>query len=391
MHHIQLALLRASCSVVCLVTVGSVASAQTAAEKRTLNRDQREEVRHLTDMVEEVETTDLPGGDAWLKWDGHFLKGPDDKTYVPFTVTIDEAPTGFGSVGIYIKVQEPPTELDDNKIKSDDLTGTSPGELPINVPEQQFAGRGVPTAATAAANLVMLEATLGKEGPKPPPFEDVHFAEPSRIDDTDARIVQRAMAIEPGTYDLYVAVREFGDDDARDDGPRGAVLKRRLVVPNMSGNTLTTSSIMLTDGVRVLDAPYSAKDQVEHPYALGNVEVAPVGSVRFSQDEELALFFLMYNMASTDGVPDVSVRYRFYRAGLTDELTSAGQPMDLNADTLPAGFNLDAVGNQLPITYAVPLTTFTPGPYKLEVLVGDNIADTRVTRTVTFIVEGESD
>ena len=62
--------------------------------------------------------------------------------------------------------------------------------------------------------------------------------------------------------------------------------------------------------------------------------------------------------------------------------------MDMNADTLPAGFDLEAAGNQLPVTYAVPLTTFAPGSYRLEVTVGDNIADTQITRAIRFIVDG---
>ncbi len=377
--------------MLCLVVAGSVAQAQTASQKRKLDRQQREEVSHLTEMVDRVQAGGLPGGDAWLKWDGHFLKGPDDKTYVPFTLTIDEAPTGFESVGIYIKVIEPAGETEGDPLTSDNLTGATPGELPVSVPEQQFAGAGVPTAGSAAANLVMLEAALAKDGPERPPFEDIHFAEPSRVGDTGARTVQRAMVIEPGTYDLYLAVREFGTDDSVEGSPREAVLKRRVIIPNLAGDTLTTSSIILTDGVHMLDAPYSAEDQIEHPYALGNVEFAPVEDIRFRQDEELSLVFLVYNIASREGIPDVSVRYRFYKTAVTDELTGAGQPMNMNADTLPAGFDLEAAGNQLPVTYSVPLTTFTPGAYRLDVMVGDNIADTVITRAVRFIVDGTVD
>lgn len=378
-------------SALCFVVAGSVAAAQTVSEKRELSRDQREDLRHLIEMVEAVETSDQPGGDAWLKLDYHFLKGSGNKTYVPFTVIIDDAPTGFDAVGMYIKVVEPGIPTDESQLESDDTTGVGPGQLPVSVPEQQFVRPGVPTAGSAAANLVMLEASLTPRRARRPPFEDVHFAKPSRMDGTNARFVQRALDIEPGTYDVYIAVREDGRNNSRGDGPRGAVLKQRVVIADLASDTVTTSSVILTDEVRVLDAPYSSAEQVEHPYALGNVEIAPGRDNWFRQDEELSLVFLIYSMASRDGVPDVSIRYRFYKVGLTDELASAGQPMNVNADTLPPRFNLEAAGNQLPITYAVPLTTFAPGPYRLEVLVEDNIADTRVTRSVQFIVEGAVD
>ena len=251
--------------MLCLVVAGSVAQAQTASQKRKLDRQQREEVSHLTDMVDRVQNGGLPGGDAWLKWEGHYLKGPDDKTYVPFTLTIDEAPTGFESVGIYIKVVEPVGPTEGDPLTSDNLTGATPGELPVSVPEQQFAGAGVPTAGSAAANLVMLEAAMAKDGPERPAFEDVHFAEPRRVGDTDARRVQRALIIEPGTYDLYLAVREFGTDESVEGSPRGAVLERRVFIPNLAGDTLTTSSIILTDDVHMLDAPYSPKTRSSTP------------------------------------------------------------------------------------------------------------------------------
>jgi hypothetical protein len=366
-----------------------ILAGQEANVGRKLNGRQRLELRRLAAMVERVEANDQPGGDAWLKWSDHFLKASDGKTYIPFTLWIDEAPDAFDSVGVYIKVLTKPDPEADQTLTSDDLTSAGIGQNPVNVAERQFAGSGVPTAGEAAANLAMLESSLNINERQRPPFEDVHFVETSRVEGSDVKYVRRAMAVAPGIYDLYVSVREYLDERGAPE-PGSAVLKQTLIVPDLAGDQLATSSIVLAESVQMLDAPLSPTQQLEQPYSLGNVQITPVSDTVFGTNEELSLVFLAYNMASVDGMPDVVVRYRFYLLGVEERLVSAGQPLTINAEALPPGFDLEAVGRQLPVTYSVPLRSFPVGPYRLEVQVTDNISDTVVNRNVTFIVEDQS-
>lgn len=379
------------------VIVGSLAVAlaattvfaQAVPKKQKLNRKQREELPRLMRIVDSVVESDLPGGDAWLRWTGHFLRAPDGKTYVPFTLTIDEADTGFDSIGIYIRVAERAVieeGLDD--AKQDDTSGAASGDLPISNPEGQFGQRGAPTAGQNSAVAASIAASLRQKGPLKLPFEDVHFLEPSRPEADGPWIVQRALAVAPGEYDLFIAVREFTDGKRADDTPpKTAVLKQRLSVPDLSGEVFTTSSVVLAERVEALTARLSDSEQLEHPYALGTVEITPVQRSVFHPVDELSLVFFAYNMASVGGTPDVTVQYRFYKVGIQDQLIVAGQPQLFNGTTLPPGFDVDAIGRQLPINIAVPLKSFPAGPYRLEILVTDNLADVAVTRNVTFVVE----
>lgn len=375
-------------AIVAVVTA-TASFAQSVPKKQKLNRRQREELPRLMRIVDAVAESDLPGGDAWLKWSSHFLRAPDGKTYVPFTLTIDEADAGFDSIGMYIRVADRPEVAEGMEdAKLDDTSGGAVGEGPISVPERQFGQRGAPTAGENSAIAASIAASLRQKGPLKLPFEDVHFLEPMRPDPDGPWIVRRALAVAPGEYDLFIVVREF-TDGKRSDGtpPRTAVLKQVLSVPDLSGDVFTTSSVVLAERVEALPTRLSDVEQLERPYALGNVEITPMAQSVFHPLDELSLVFFAYNMASAGGMPDVTVQYRFYKVGIQDQLIVAGQPQLFDASTLPAGFDVDAVGDQLPINIAVPLKSFPLGPYRLEILVTDNLADVAVTRNVTFLVE----
>jgi len=62
-------------------------------------------------------------------------------------------------------------------------------------------------------------------------------------------------------------------------------------------------------------------------------------------------------------------------------------PTNLNAETLPREFDLEA-GSQLQAAQAVSLATFPAGDYRLEIRVTDKIAGKTLTRAVTFTVSG---
>ena len=377
------------------ITIAAPAAfAQAVPKKRKLNRKQSEEVPRLMRLVDGVAESNLPGGDAWLRLSSHFLRAPDGLTYIPFTVTIDEAPDGFEHVGLYIRVVErsEDDENEDSTAKLADTSGGQVGESPTSVPESQFGGRGNPTAGEHAAIAQSIESSLRRKRPARLPFEDVHFVDTAHLADQGPRYVRRALAVEAGTYDVYVAVKEFAENWPKDAAPpRSAVIKQPFVVPDLSGDTFTTSSVVLAERVELLPSPLSADDQLERPYALGNVEITPVQSNTFVPADELSLVFFAYNMASDAGTPDVTVQYRFYKVGIQDQLVVAGQPQLFNGQTLPPGFDIEAAGQQLPINIAVPLQSFPVGPYRLEIQVTDNLADAAITQNVAFIIEEGSE
>jgi hypothetical protein len=60
-------------------------------------------------------------------------------------------------------------------------------------------------------------------------------------------------------------------------------------------------------------------------------------------------------------------------------------PSAFNASTLPAEFNL-AAGHMVFVAQGVPLTSFNPGDYKVQMKITDKTNNQSVTKDVPFTV-----
>ena len=359
---------------------------QVAAEgQRELSDEELEEAEVLVTLADAVAKGQPSGGDAFLRWTSHFLKGAENLTYVPFTVEVDEAPEGFRNVAMYVRVAERGDTRGMAERVEQREREVRPGDtVPVSVPERQFLPPGTPTAGEAAAALQLSEQ--GDQEEPTYPFEDFHFLELPAGQAGAPRTVRRALAVPAGSYDVYVALRERPSGD---DAPlKGAVIKTPLDVPDYAGASLSTSSMILADSIEPLAAPLEPDEQAERPYALGGAEILPERDTVFARDEMLTAAFLVYNAGVDDsGKPDVTVAYEFYQQGGGPErFFNRTPPQQYSPQTLPPVFDLRA-GHQLAPIQDVPLKSFPPGGYRLEVTVTDAIADTTQTLDIRFVVE----
>jgi hypothetical protein len=117
-------------------------------------------------------------------------------------------------------------------------------------------------------------------------------------------------------------------------------------------------------------------------------EVVPATTTTFDEDGNLSLFFLIYNPASgADGKPALTVDYTFHiRQPGGEQVFNKTVPQILNATTLPAEF--DPAQHQLQASQVVPLTSFPPGDYRLQITITDAVATTSIARDVLFTVTG---
>lgn len=365
-----------------LVPVASGAQNGGDGKPRMLSNVDRVEVGELSKLVDAVAAGQLPGGDAWLKWQNHFLRAPDGKTYVPFAISVDEAPEGFESIAVYVRVSVRGVRATSGPKQRGDFTGVPVGEVPVNVPERQFS-RGAPTAGEASAVLAAMERSL--QSVQSHTFEDVHFASFGRVLASQPRIVQRALAVPAGEYDVYVSVRERPSAIKPGSVPKWAVIRRALDVPDFSKSELSVSSIIVADRLDQLRAPLRAKDQVERPYALGGIEIVPAPDTNFTRDEQLTVVFFVHNPSiDAGGKADVTVDYRFFQLAIPEKFFRQTAPQVFNATT---GSSLDPKAHQIPVDAIVPLAPFPPGPYRLEITVRDRLAGSSLTRQVVFTVE----
>ena len=309
------------------------------------------ELQPLVDVVRAAVRGELVPTARPFEWENDFLKGVDGKTFVPFTLVIDPVKMTSPAIAMYVLVTEHAPTDQPAAPDSDDLQS--------------------PALEIQDAYFIDVD-----------PFESV------------AHRISRAFSVPSGDYDVYVAVKEMSsseDAEAPDTEAPAMVmmLKEELTVPDLWGNELATSTVIMIAQVETLDAPLSQEEQIAAPYTIGTTRLVPVADSIFANSEELSLVLLVYNPSlNADDKPDVTVEYNFHRR------TSAGEeyfnrmpPQHFNAETLPAAFDVSA-GHQIVAGQAVSLSLFPEGDYRLEITVEDNESAASVIRDVMFTVGG---
>lgn len=368
----------------------------------------------LTQYVHDVVTGVSAPPDATLSWDSYFVKSQGESVYVPFTVKLDPDKLGRQVAMYYSVVPQGPQLVgfkaaaqdgDENAaalsgelvntsasvrenvkltITMLDASGKPLGTEQATVPSVA-PGQRTPFTATVKVPRNTTQYSVVVEGADSV-FRDLSFLElptPSRGQPVR---VSRAFVAPPGSYDVYVVLRERPRDPRTP--PKVALLKERVVVPNLSSE-LMVSSIFLADKIEPLSAPLKAEDQIKQPYTLGTMAIEPATSNAIRQSGELSIIFFVYNTGVDPGQkPNVQIQYNFHRKTAEGEkFFNRTNPQDFNAQTLPPEFSLSQ-GHQIVGGQSVPLASFEPGDYRLEIQVSDKVAGKTVTANVPFTVVG---
>lgn len=376
-----------ACSIALGLSVGFAVAAQKQDDKQkqasALDQAQRMEAQALVALTDAAMSGQAAGGQLNWTWENNFLKAQDGKTYVPFTIQFDPSVTGPMPATLYVRVV---TAGSNTPIPP----APAPAEKGRNERDKDKKAAD-PKAAAAAA-------------PATYPFEDIHFLEVRQeaVKPTEtakpARI-SRAFAVSPGEYDVYVAVKERtpasvaqpaakGGAPAPAAAPAGrmGVAKQTITVPNYWSNEFTTSTVIVADRVENLKEPLTAQQQMERPYAMGTTEIVPAFDLKFSKTETLAVIFLVYNPAVTAGKPDLTVEYTFHQKAADGEKRfNSTDPQNFNAQTLPPTFDF-AAGHQLVAGQEIPLATFPPGDFRLEIKITDKVSGKSLMRNLNFTV-----
>ena len=353
------------------------AVAQSRREPRRVGLDEQAELHRL---VDNAATGNPSGGNAFLRWTPHFLRGADRRTYIPFTLRIEEAPGAFRAAAMYVRAA-PRGDGGRRARKAEgvqNILGVASGEMPVSSPDRR-QGAGAPTAAEAS---IMLRSLTAQKDGLAYPYEAAYGVETANAGD-EASTLRRALALLPGEYDLYIALLERDRRGER----KWAVLKQEITVPDLAAAGLRLSSVIVADRVDPLAAPVPPAEQPLRPYALGAAELVPAHDDELRQDETLHVAFLIYD-AATDaaGMPDVRVEYRLYRQNYaSDRLLGSTAPQVFDSSTLPEGFDLRA-GQQLAALQSLPLSSYEPGPYRLTIRAIDNRSGAVAEEQVRFVI-----
>ena len=325
---------------------------QKGAEQK-LDKAQAQEMQALVKLVNDVVFGAPAPSDFPMAWQNHFLKARDQRTFVPYVLSMPQGGLANPSVAMYIRVVR---------------TGAEAAAAPAD-----------PKAAKDAKAAPRQEFA----------FEDVVFTDLRTPEGKDPYRFMRALALLPGDYTVYAAVRERPAADKKNAAPgKTSLIKESITVPDYWQPVLATSSIFVADKVDLLKAPVADSEKLQYPYDFQTTRVVPAAATRtFSKKEDLSVIFCVYNPAeSKDKKPDVAVEFEFFRKYEGGEkFFNRTNPQSFNAETLSPAFDM-AAGHQIVVGQSVPLASFPEGDYRLEIKVTDKIAGKSVVQTVSFTV-----
>lgn len=325
----------------------------------------------LVDPVARTVNAD-PATQVAMTLSADYLKASDNKIYAPFTVTVQPGVLGQGAnLGAYIRLTprgaQPPAEP------------TPPDPKAKKEKERDDRKKKGKEAQDLAG-----QAVSGVEYP----WEDYYDLTAAPRGAGGPLAFSRPFSVAAGDYDAYVAV--VVKDPAAAAAPiKVAVHKAELSVPNYWSDEFQLSSVFVANKVTQLTEVPMGEAQKLKPYVIGNLEVTPAVDNKLTTAEELAVFFIIYNVGlGDDKKPDVTVEWQPYKKGPVGESKfRAVEPQKLNSQTLPPGFDV-AQGHQLVGSLNVPASAFEPGDYRLSIKVTDNKTGKSLTHDVAFTVAG---
>lgn len=326
--------------VVC--AAGVSAQNKPKEEPLKLTKPQMEQLEALSGLVDAVMAgKEAAPADAKLKANYHFVKATTN-IFVPYLVEVSAGSFTSFPVAVYVRAV-------------------------------QKSGAAAPSTAGAAKTAQY-------------PFTDLYFLSDAKmLRPTGAGTAEfnRGLQLPPGEFDLYIAMTETQPKNNKTP-PKRVVHTQSLTVPDISSG-LTTSSIILAKQFEEAPPQLTAQQQLEQPFTIGGTKITPAFSPIFTKSGELLFVFFIYNQGvGADGKPEVEVSYLFYRANEEKPFSKAATST-FNAKTLPAEFNPSA-GHQLVVAQGIPLATFAPGDYKLEISIADKTNSQTVKRDVPFTV-----
>ena len=188
-----------------------------------------------------------------------------------------------------------------------------------------------------------------------------------------SEIYQKAVPLSPGLYRLDIVIKDVNSGNV-------GVVNARLPVPRFEDGQLSSSSLILADEI----TPVSMKDIGLGQFVLGDVKVRPKLDATFLQSDYMGVFLQLYNLKVDDKThrSDASVEYRVVKtdakpAGDASE-TASVLKFDVSSDKLPEH------GEELTLENKITLGSLSPGKYRLEIAVTDNLAKQTITPTADF-------
>ena len=185
------------------VAAASIAGAEQRGDNKNQPRrskQEQQEIEQLVKLVDGVMAGQPAPADVQMTMTPYFLKSQEQRTFVPFVLTLAGAPTT--DAALYVRVVNPAAQPDPKAKKVEY------------------------------------------------PWDDIHFLTSAQMAAAQGRLYRVFMA-PPGTLDVYVAFKERLPERApKDQAAKMGVLKTSITVPDFWNGELTMSSVIVAESPR---------------------------------------------------------------------------------------------------------------------------------------------
>ena len=229
----------------------------------------------------------------------------------------------------------------------------------------QYRARG----GKEVPDVVVFGKLVNKERPAEvyPLASDTSFAEADdnvQASPSELLIFQATGAFRPGKYQLILGVQDKVSQKV-------SAYRRDVDIPDFTGDALRLSSITLAGSLEPMETIAS----LGKPFQLGKFRLVPRPNNTFHKDDELDIYFQVYNPAvdASTGKPRLDVLYLF-RSSNED-----GTYKDLGT------YPVKDSGGQVQ-GYAVPLDKWPVGSYQVLVTVKDKISNNAISSSAEFVI-----
>jgi GWxTD domain-containing protein len=311
-----------------------------------------------------------------------------DGTNLPTTLGGQPASMNeFNRLELYVKVQQaPPVKFKDLEAlvtsrivrdqvhfmwRTDFLKVTNDTVLvpvTIQIPNNQLSFQNKDGVHSATLNIFGRVSTLtGRvvqtfEDAVSKDFPDSLFQQSVKLQS----IYQKAVPLRPGLYRLDLVIKDVQSGNV-------GVVNTRLAVPRYEDEKLEASSLILADDIERVPAKQIGAGQ----FVIGSSKVRPRLEGDFTTADKLGIYMQVYNLKPDEKTHKSDATFEYV-------VKKGNQEVFKHTET---SAEMKQTGDQVTIERLLPLATFAPGKYTLEVSAKDALSNQSITRTAEFTVK----
>ena len=238
----------------------------------------------------------------------------------------------------------------------------------IQIPNNQLSFQSKDGVHSAMLNIFGRVSTL--TGRVVQTFEDsVSKAFPDSLFQQSVRlqsIYQKAIPLRPGLYRLDLVIKDVQSGNV-------GVVNARLAVPRYEDEKLQASSLILADEIERVPAKQVGAGQ----FVLGSSKVRPRLEGDFTTADKLGIYMQVYNLKPDEKTHKSDATFEYV-------VKKGAQEIFKHTETTA---DMKQTGDQVTIERLLPLASFSPGKYTLEVSAKDALTNQSITRTAEFTVK----